>query len=313
MDISLVVPVFNEDNTIDFFYNEVKKNHFLSKKDVEIIFINDGSTDDTEIKIEEIIRKDPNITLINLSRNFGKESALFAGLEASKGKFVVPIDVDLQDPIYIIEVMFEKIINGYDVVLAKRVDRSSDSYIKRNTANIFYKIHNLISDINIEPNVGDFRMMTRAVVDSITSLSETQIFMKGILSWVGYNTTIVTYRREKRCAGDTKFRILKLWNLAIEGITSFSTVPLKLWTYLGLAISLSSFLYAINLILNKLIFGNDVAGYPSIMVSILFLGGIQLIGIGVIGEYLGRVYMETKRRPRYIIRDILHSKVDNNP
>lgn len=312
MDISLIVPVFNEESTIDFFFNEVKNNQFLSKKDIEIIFINDGSTDNTEIEIRKIIKKDPNITLINLSRNFGKESALFAGLEASKGYFVVPIDVDLQDPIYMIEVMFEKINNGYDVVLAKRIDRSSDSYIKRNTANLFYKVHNLISDIKIEPNVGDFRMMSRTVVDSIISLSETQLFMKGILSWIGYNTAIVTYRREKRSAGNTKFRALKLWNLAIEGITSFSTVPLKLWTYLGLAISLSSFLYAINLILDKLIFGNDVAGYPSIMVSILFLGGIQLIGIGVIGEYLGRVYMETKRRPRYIIRDILHSKVDNN-
>lgn len=312
MDISLIVPVFNEESTIAFFFNEVKNNQFLSKKDIEIIFINDGSTDNTEIEIRKIIKEDPNITLINLSRNFGKESALFAGLEASKGKFVVPIDVDLQDPIYMIEVMFDKINNGYDVVLAKRIDRSSDSYIKRNTANLFYKVHNLISDIKIEPNVGDFRMMSRPVVDSIISLSETQLFMKGVLSWIGYNTTIVTYRREKRSAGNTKFRVLKLWNLAIEGITSFSTVPLKLWTYLGLAISLSSFLYAINLILDKLIFGNDVAGYPSIMVSILFLGGIQLIGIGVIGEYLGRVYMETKRRPRYIIRDILHSKVDNN-
>lgn len=140
-----------------------------------------------------------------------------------------------------IEVMFDKINNGYDVVLAKRIDRSSDSYIKRNTANLFYKVHNLISDIKIEPNVGDFRMMSRTVVDSIISLSETQLFMKGVLSWIGYNTTIVTYRREKRSAGNTKFRVLKLWNLAIEGITSFSTVPLKLWTYLGLAISLSSF------------------------------------------------------------------------
>jgi glycosyltransferase involved in cell wall biosynthesis len=312
MDISLIVPVFNEENTIDFFYNEVKKNQFLSNKNIEILFINDGSTDDTEIEIGKIIKNDPNVTLINFSRNFGKESALFAGLEISKGKFVVPIDVDLQDPIYIIEVMFDKINNGYDVVLAKRIDRSSDDYIKRTTANLFYKVHNLISDINIEPNVGDFRMMTRAVVDSITSLSETQIFMKGILSWAGYNTAIVTYRREKRSAGDTKFRILKLWNLAIEGITSFSTVPLKLWTYLGLVISLSSFLYAIKLILDKLIFGNDVAGYPSIMVSILFLGGIQLIGIGVIGEYLGRVYMETKRRPRYIVKDIINSSIDNN-
>ncbi|MBR9847745.1 MAG: glycosyltransferase family 2 protein, partial [Algicola sp.] len=157
MDISLIVPVFNEESTIDFFFNEVKNNHFLSKVDIEIIFINDGSTDNTEIEIRKIIKKDPNITLINLSRNFGKESALFAGLEASKGKFVVPIDVDLQDPIYMIEVMFDKINNGYDVVLAKRIDRSSDSYIKRNTANLFYKVHNLISDINIEPNVGDFR------------------------------------------------------------------------------------------------------------------------------------------------------------
>ncbi len=312
MDISLIVPVFNEENTIEFFYNEVKNNKFLSKKDIEIIFINDGSTDNTEIEIKKIIKKDLNIVLINLSRNFGKESALFAGLEASKGDFVVPIDVDLQDPICMIEIMFYRINDGYDVVLAKRIDRSSDSYIKRNTANLFYKVHNLISDMNIEANVGDFRMMSRTVVESIVSLSETQLFMKGILSWVGYKSTIVTYSRAKRSAGNTKFHIFRLWNLAIEGITSFSTVPLKLWTYLGLAISLSSFLYAIKLILDKLIFGNDVAGYPSIMVSILFLGGIQLIGIGVLGEYLGRVYMETKRRPRYIIRNVHNSRMDEN-
>lgn len=305
MKISLVVPVFNEEEAVPIFYQTVREDKFLSDKVVEIIFINDGSADNTVSEVKTIITQDANVVLVNFSRNFGKEPALFAGLEYASGDVVVPIDVDLQDPIQLIESMYQKITEGYEVVLAKRADRSSDSFLKRKTAELFYKVHNFMSKPPIEPNVGDFRMMTKAVVDEIIKLPETQLFMKGVLSWVGFNTAVVTYKRDNRVAGETKFNGWKLWNLAVEGITSFSIMPLKIWTYFGALISFLSFLYAMKMILSKLIFGNPVAGYPSLMVAILFLGGVQLIGIGILGEYLGRVYMESKRRPKYIIEEVV--------
>lgn len=312
MKISLVVPVFNEEETISIFYETVRSDKFLSRKEVEIIFVNDGSKDRSKKLISSIVDDDQHVTLINFSRNFGKEPALFAGLEHATGDVIIPIDVDLQDPISLIETMYHKLNEGYDVVLAKREDRSSDSYLKRKTAELFYRIHNVISDVKIEANVGDFRLMRKSVVESIIRLSETQLFMKGVLSWVGYDVAVVSYKRSHRVAGETKFNGVKLWNLAVEGITSFSTVPLKVWTYLGFIISLFSFLYAAKLIFFKLMFGNSVAGYPSIMVAVLFLGGVQLVGIGVLGEYLGRVYMESKNRPKYIIQNVIKQSAHND-
>ncbi|MEH3774375.1 glycosyltransferase family 2 protein [Enterobacter asburiae] len=307
--ISLVVPVFNEEDAIPIFYQAVKNNDFLSKMNFEIIFINDGSTDRTEDVVTKIISDDKRVMLINLSRNFGKEKALFAGLSIVSSDFIVPIDVDLQDPIELIEVMYESLQNqSLDVVLAKRVERSSDTYLKRKTAELFYKTHNKLSDVKLEANVGDFRMMRMQVVRSITQMPESQLFMKGIFAWVGYKTAVVEYKRSARVAGNSKFNGWKLWNLAVEGITSFSIAPLKIWVYLGGAISLLSFIYAMNLIAQKIFFGNPVAGYPSIMVAILFLGGVQLIGIGVLGEYLGRCYMESKQRPKFIIKDIVRNQ-----
>ncbi|EMF5208329.1 MULTISPECIES: glycosyltransferase family 2 protein [Enterobacter] len=307
--ISLVVPVFNEEDAIPIFYRAVNNNEFLSKMNFEIIFINDGSTDRTEDVVTKIISDDKRVMLINLSRNFGKEKALFAGLSIVSSDFIVPIDVDLQDPIELIEVMYDCLQNqSLDVVLAKRVERSSDTYLKRKTAELFYKTHNKLSDVKLEANVGDFRMMRMQVVRSITQMSESQLFMKGIFAWVGYKTAVVEYNRSARVAGNSKFNGWKLWNLAVEGITSFSIAPLKIWVYLGGAISLLSFIYAMNLIAQKIFFGNPVAGYPSIMVAILFLGGVQLIGIGVLGEYLGRCYMETKQRPKFIIKDIVRNQ-----
>lgn len=307
--ISLVVPVFNEEDAIPIFYRAVNNNEFLSKMNFEIIFINDGSTDRTEDVVTKIISDDKRVMLINLSRNFGKEKALFAGLSIVSSDFIVPIDVDLQDPIELIEVMYDCLQNqSLDVVLAKRVERSSDTYLKRKTAELFYKTHNKLSDVKLEANVGDFRMMRMQVVRSITQMSESQLFMKGIFAWVGYKTAVVEYNRSARVAGNSKFNGWKLWNLAVEGITSFSIAPLKIWVYLGGAISLLSFIYAMNLIAQKIFFGNPVAGYPSIMVAILFLGGVQLIDIGVLGEYLGRCYMETKQRPKFIIKDIVRNQ-----
>lgn len=241
-----------------------------------------------------------SIVPLSFTRNFGKEPALFAGLDHATGDAVIPIDVDLQDPIEVIPQLIEKWQAGADMVLAKRSDRSTDGRLKRKTAEWFYKLHNKISNPQIEENVGDFRLMSREVVENIKLLPERNLFMKGILSWVGGDTDVVEYVRAERVAGSTKFNGWKLWNLALEGITSFSTFPLRIWTYIGLLVAGVSFLYGAWMIIDTLAFGNAVRGYPSLLVSILFLGGIQLIGIGVLGEYIGRIYVEAKHRPRYI-------------
>ena len=302
MKISLIVPVFNEEDTIPIFYNTVRRHEELKKYDVEIVFINDGSKDATESIINALAVSDKLVVPISFTRNFGKEPAIFAGLERSSGEAVIPIDVDLQDPIDIIPLMVEKWLAGADIVLAKRADRSTDGKLKRKTAEWFYKLHNKISDPKIEENVGDFRLMSRDVVDNIKLMPERNLFMKGVLSWVGGSTDVVEYTRAGRIAGESKFNGWKLWNLALEGITSFSTFPLRIWTYIGFFVAAVSFLFGAWMIIDKIFWGNPVAGYPSIIVSILFLGGIQLIGIGVLGEYIGRIYIETKQRPRYIVK-----------
>lgn len=304
MKVSLVVPVFNEEEALPVFYKTVKECEPLSIYELEIIFINDGSTDNTLEIASAFALSDSVVTVINFSRNFGKEAALFAGLEYATGDVVIPIDVDLQDPIEVIPQLIAKWQGGADVVLAKRADRASDSFLKRRTAEIFYKLNNKISDTKIEENVGDFRLMSRQVVDAIKLLPEKKLFMKGILGWVGFATAIVEYSRVARVAGSSKFNGWKLWNLALEGITSFSTVPLRVWTYIGVGVAAAAFIYAGWMVLDKIICGNPVPGYPSLMAAILFLGGVQLIGIGVLGEYIGRIYMESKNRPRYIVRSV---------
>lgn len=302
MKISLVVPVFNEEDTIPIFYKAVREYEPLKEYEVEIVFINDGSKDSTENIINALAISDELVKSLSFTRNFGKEPALFAGLDHASGDAVIPIDVDLQDPIEVIPLLIEKWKNGADMVLAKRTDRSTDGHLKRKSAEMFYKLHNKISTPKIEENVGDFRLMSRETVENIQKLPERNLFMKGILSWVGGRTEVVEYTRAERCAGESKFNGWKLWNLALEGITSFSTFPLRVWTYIGLGVSVFAFLYAAWMIVDKIIWGNPVPGYPSLMTAILFLGGVQLIGIGVLGEYIGRIYIETKRRPKYIIK-----------
>ncbi|WIX33806.1 glycosyltransferase family 2 protein [Salinicola sp. JS01] len=302
MNLSLVVPVFNEEDTIALFYRSVRAHPALAAHRIEILFVNDGSRDRTAEIIAALAISDPLVTSIDFSRNFGKEPALFAGLEHARGDAVIPIDVDLQDPIEVIPRLIEKWQEGYDVVLAKRSDRNSDRYLKRRSAEWFYKLNNRISETTIEENVGDFRLMSRRVVDAIIRLPERKLFMKGILSWVGFDTAVIEYARVARSAGKSKFNGWKLWNLALEGITSFSTVPLRVWTYLGFGVAAFAFAYAAWLIIDKLAWGNPVPGYPSLMTAILFLGGVQLMGIGVLGEYIGRIYMESKQRPRYIVK-----------
>lgn len=310
MLISLIVPVYNEAKTIPLFLTEVMEGELLKPYPLEIIFVNDGSADETEIIINEQAKQHNAIVAINFSRNFGKEAALLAGIFQSTGDAIIPIDVDLQDPLEIIPKLIEKWQQGYDVVLAKRTDRSSDTLFKRITSKAFYMVYNKIVDNKIEGNVGDFRLMSRQAVEAVKELPENNLFMKGLLSWVGFPTTVVEYTRAERSTGQSKFNFWRLLNLALEGITSFSSVPLRFWTYLGGSVALISFIFAMKIILAKLLFGNQVPGYSSLMVTILFLGGVQLIGIGVLGEYIGRIYKEAKHRPRYIIKSVVHKDKD---
>lgn len=305
MMVSLIVPVFNEEQAINPYYRAVREATTLHNIGVEIVFINDGSTDRTAEHARALALADCDVVLINLSRNFGKEAALFAGLEYATGDAVVPMDVDLQDPVEVIPRLIHEWLGGADVVLAKRRDRSSDSYLKRHSASLFYHLLNRISYTHIEENVGDFRLMDRKVVDVIKALPEQQLFMKGVLSWAGFNVAIVEYDRAPRTTGQSKFNGWKLWNLALDGVTSFSTLPLRLWSYIGGCISLVALVYAVYLVVGKVLFGNAVPGYPSVMTAILFLGGVQLIGIGILGEYVGRIYLEAKHRPRYVVRDVV--------
>ncbi|AZD31513.1 glycosyltransferase family 2 protein [Pseudomonas chlororaphis] len=308
MKISLIVPVFNEEQAIGLFYQAVRRELRFEQGEVEIVFINDGSSDRTAEEVKALAQVDEQVLLINFSRNFGKEPALFAGLEHATGDAVIPMDVDLQDPISVIPRLIEEWQKGADVVLAKRRGRAADSYLRRCSAALFYHLLNRIAYTRIEENVGDFRLMDRKVVDVIRTLPEHQLFMKGVLSWAGFTTVVVEYERAGRVAGNSKFNGWKLWNLALEGITSFSTVPLRLWTYVGGGISIFAVLYAVYMVLDKIFFGNSVPGYPSLMTAILFLGGVQLIGIGILGEYIGRIYIEAKHRPRYVIKDVIGGK-----
>jgi glycosyltransferase involved in cell wall biosynthesis len=304
--LSIVVPVFNEACSIETFCNAVEQivDNFPAPSgtalNTEVIFVNDGSSDETRA---EILRQNRRfkIGLINFSRNFGKEAALTAGLKEANGDAVVVIDVDLQDPPSLIVEMVAHWFDGEKLVLGRRTDRSEDSFLKRLTAGLFYRLHNRISEIQIPNNVGDFRLMDRTVVDAVNSLDENRRFMKGIFAWVGFEPVYVDYARISRSSGESKFSGWKLWRLAVEGITGFSDLPLVIWTYVGAIISSISFTYAGYIVLRTLVWGIDVPGYASLLVGILFMGGIQIVGIGVLGEYLGRVYAEVKHRPIYIV------------
>lgn len=301
--VSIVVPFYNEgEGVANFFYaisdviNAAADCHF------EVICVDDGSTDDTLRQLIDLVEKDSRFRVLELSRNFGKEPALTAGIDMAKGDAVIPIDADLQDPPELIPILIEKWHAGAEVVLARRTDRAADAWLKRLTAEKFYRLHNRLSQVQIPENVGDFRLIDRVVVEALKQLPERQRFMKGLFAWVGFRTSEVEYARKSRHTGITKFSGWKLWNFALEGITGYSTIPLKIWTYVGAAGALLTACYAAFIILRTLIQGVDVPGYASLLVAILFLGSLQLIGIGVLGEYIGRIYMETKQRPSYIVR-----------
>lgn len=301
--VSIVVPVFNESEGLQaFFLKLVQALESAPQVRFEIIFVDDGSTDTTLSQLLQLAQSDPRVQVIELSRNFGKEAALTAGIDAAHGDALIPIDADLQDPPELIPLLIGRWCQGADVVLARRSDRSTDSLLKRYTAQMFYRLHNRVSHLNIPENVGDFRLLDRAAVDALKSLPERQRFMKGLFAWIGFKTVLVDYVRNPRSRGTSKFSGWRLWNFALEGFTSFSTAPLRMWTYIGAAGAGLSFAYAAYIILRTLVRGIDVPGYASLLVAVLFLGSLQLISIGMIGEYLGRLYMEAKQRPTYIIR-----------
>lgn len=305
--ISLVSPFYNEEKGVQAFFNRINEVFapLADRYDLEVIAINDGSRDQTYVELVKAKADNDYLTVVDLSRNFGKEAAISAGLDFATGDAVIPIDSDLQHPPEVVLELIEKWENGAEVVLAKRVDRETDRPIQKLTANFFYKLHNRISDIDIPADVGDFRLMDRKVVEALKTLPETRRFMKGLFAWVGFRTTTVEYKVAPREHGTTSFNTWKLWNFALEGITSFSSAPLRVWTYLGGAVSALSFIYATYLLIKTVFFGADTPGYASIMITVLFACGVQLIGIGVLGEYVGRIFAESKKRPVYIVRDVI--------
>ena len=307
--VSLVIPMYNEGEALYALFARLDAVlPGLSGYQFEIVCVNDGSTDDTLDALQRQRVNRADVTVVDLSRNFGKEAALSAGLFIAGGDAVIPLDADLQDPPEVIVELLAKWEEGFEMVLARRGDRSADSVSKRFTAQSFYRIHNAVADVAIPPDVGDFRLMDRVVIDALNALPEGRRFMKGLFAWVGFRTASIEYRRDVRVAGRSKFNAWKLWNFALEGIASFSISPLKIWTYIGLTVALAAMGWGGWIALRTIIWGVDLPGYASILVAVLFLGGLQLTGIGMIGEYLGRAFMESKRRPAYLIRRIDRSE-----
>ena len=302
--LSVVVPVLNEEDAIGLFLEKVIPIiQDIDRLEYEIIFVDDGSTDCTSQVLHQVHAANPAVCMVRLSRNFGKEAALTAGLEAATGDAVIPMDVDLQDPPELIARFVQLWREGYDVVYGQRSDRASDTAAKSGSAGLFYSLFNRLSSLKIEPNVGDFRLMSRPALQATLRLRERNRFMKGIFAWVGFQSIGVPYTRPARAVGTSKFNYWKLWNFALDGLTSFSTVPLRVWTYVGGIVAVFSVIYTITIILQTLYFGRDVPGYASLMAVVLMLGAVQLISLGIIGEYFGRLYIESKQRPIYVVRE----------
>lgn len=301
--ISIICPVFNEQKNVSSFVLAIRDVFSNLKYQHEIIFIDDGSTDNTLNNIKLNSQKYKGINYASLSKNFGKDAALTAGLDMATGDAVIPMDVDLQDPPEVIPEMLRMWEQGYDVVLARRANRSADSWLKRTLANIFYKLMSHIGDRSLHKDVGDFRLLSRQVLEALSLVNERSRYMKGLLSWVGYKTITIDFIRQERKNGYTKFSLKSQIKHALDGLTNFSTLPLRFWTLLGLIFSVVSLLYGLLILVYSLIYKIETPGYASIFVAITFFGGIQLISIGILGEYIGRIYMESKSRPIYLIRE----------
>ncbi len=313
VDLSIVIPIYNEQDNLNTLFERLTTVLEPLPLTYELVCVNDGSKDQSLTALIAHHQRNPAIKVVNLSRNFGKEIALSAGIDYATGAAVIPLDADLQDPPELIGILVEKWREGYDVVYATRRSRQGETWLKKFTANAFYQTIDSMSPVYIPPNTGDFRLLDRRVVEALKQMPERNRFMKGMFAWVGFRQIAIPFDRDPRLMGQTTWNYWKLWNFALDGITSFSTLPLKIWTYLGLLISLLALIYAGFLILRTLIFGIDLPGYASLMVTTLFFGGIQLITLGVIGEYLGRVYEEVKARPLYFVRDAYGFDDPNKP
>ncbi|MCP4308264.1 MAG: glycosyltransferase family 2 protein [bacterium] len=299
--MGIIIPVFNEERTVRGFHAALVPILDQLGCAADIVFVDDGSKDATRRVIRELRSIDERIRLIGLSRNFGKEAALAAGIDRVDADVAIPMDVDLQDPPHLIVDFVEKWKQGFDVVYGVRVDRESDTSFKRLTAGVFYRVFNFLATDTIPADTGDYRLLDRRVIEALRRLPERNRFMKGLFAWVGFTSVGVPYVRAPRSAGEPKIRIRHLWRLALDGITGFSSLPLRIWTYVGLVVAMLAFVYGTALIVRTLVYGIMTPGYASTIVIILFLGGVQLISLGVIGEYLGRLFIEVKRRPLYLI------------
>lgn len=306
--ITLIIPVYNEMDSVQPFLDccSTALAELADTCDFEFLFVNDGSADKTEAIITQARAKDARISLVNLSRNFGKEAALSAGLTHATGDAVIPMDVDLQDPPEVIPQMIAAWRDGAKVVNAHRATRDEDTWLKRTSAGMFYRLFNLLAEYPIPIGVGDFRLLDRDVVQAINALGERSRFNKAIFSWVGFETAEVSYERPARLAGETQWSYWKLWKLALDGIFAASTMPLRVWTYVGLTMALMSFLYSVFLFVRVLILGIDTPGYASTAILILTFGGMNMFALGIIGEYVGRIYTEVRQRPLYIVRSYLY-------
>lgn len=312
MLVSIIVPCYNEQETIPVFYEEVNKIIKQVKgHSFEYVFVNDGSKDNTRQEVLKLREKDKHVSFVDFSRNFGKEAGLLAGLRHAKGDAVIVMDVDLQDPPSLIPDMVAGVEEGYDVVYTKRKDRKGEPLIRSAFSKMFYKIMNIISEVEVVDGARDYRIMTRRVVDSILELTERQRFSKGLFMWVGYDSKVIEFDHVDRSLGDTKWSFFKLVTYAIEGIVSFSDVPLKLAGWLGAVFSGFSFLLLLYILIKNLIFKNPVDGWASTISIIVFFAGIQLIVLGIIGEYLARIYGEVKQRPVYVVKDYLESEIED--
>ncbi|MDD3012421.1 MAG: glycosyltransferase family 2 protein [Candidatus Gastranaerophilales bacterium] len=312
--LSIVVPIYNEELNLQIFYERLVSVINKIGYQYEFIFVNDGSIDNSIFILQELHKRDYKVKIINLSRNFGKEIALTAGLDCSSGDAVIPIDADLQDPPEVIYELIKKWQEGYDVVYAIRKKRIGDSVIKKVSTHLFYRLISKLCRIEIPRDTGDFRLMSKQVIEAMRQLREQHRFMKGLFSWVGFKQTGIVYSRDPRYAGKSSFNYWRLLHFAIEGITSFSFIPLQISSYVGLLVALFAIFYGIYITILTLVKGNPVPGYPSLMISILFLGGIQLISLGAIGEYIGRIYNESKNRPLYLIKSkfgFSENQIDN--
>jgi glycosyltransferase involved in cell wall biosynthesis len=301
--LSVVVPAYNEEEVLPEFHRRLTAALASIPVEAEIVYVNDGSTDRTLAETYKLRDQDARVAVLDLSRNFGKEIALTAGLDYARGDAVVVIDADLQDPPELIPELLKQWTDGYDVVYAKRIAREGEGIVKKATAYLFYRLIQRVSKTEIPEDTGDYRLLSRRAVESLKKIREQHRFMKGLFAWIGFPQKAVLYRRDSRRKGQTKWSYWRLWNFALEGVTSFTIGPLQIASYLGLVTAGAAFLFALRIIYKTIVYGDPVAGYPSLMVVILFLGGIQLMTLGVIGEYLGRVFDESKQRPLYFIRD----------